>query len=131
MQRILGRFSEICYALFRIVAGLLFACHGAQKLLGVLGGQKVELVSKMGLAGVIELVGGVLILIGLFASWAAFLASGEMAVAYFTVHAPQGFWPIQNGGELAALYAFAFLFVAAKGAGKLSVAAMVKKPNLG
>jgi putative oxidoreductase len=54
-----------------------------------------------------------------------------MAVAYFTVHAPQGFWPIQNGGELAALYAFAFLFVAAKGAGKLSVAAMVKKPNLG
>jgi putative oxidoreductase len=128
---ILGRFSETLYALFRIVAGLLFACHGAQKVLGAIGGQKMELVSKMGLAGVIELVGGVLILIGLFASWAAFLASGEMAVAYFTVHAPQGFWPIENGGELAALYAFAFLFVAAKGAGKLSVAAMLKKPKLG
>ncbi|MDX1632535.1 MAG: DoxX family protein, partial [Thermoanaerobaculia bacterium] len=104
--------------------------HGAQKLFGVLGGSRVELVSQMGLAGVIELGGGLLIAIGLFASWAAFLASGQMAVAYFMVHFPQGFWPIQNGGELAALYAFLFLFIAAHGAGKWSVASALKKPKL-
>lgn len=131
MHKLLGRFTEPFYAFFRIVAGFLFACHGAQKLLGVMGGSQVELVSKMGLAGAIELVGGVLILIGLFSSWAAFLASGEMAYAYFTVHASGGLWPIQNGGELAALYAFAFLFIAAKGAGKLSIASLLRKPKLG
>ena len=99
----------------RIVAGVLFACHGAQKLLGVFGGQKVVLLSKVGLAGVIELVGGLLIAAGFAVTPIAFLASGEMAYAYFTAHAPRAVVPIQNGGELAALFSFLFLYVAARG----------------
>lgn len=130
MKKFLSGWSEPIFALLRIVAGFLFACHGAQKLFGVLGGSQVELVSLMGLAGVIEFGGGVLIAIGLFASWAAFLASGQMAVAYFMAHFPEGFWPIQNGGELAALYSFLFLFIAAHGAGKWSVAQALKNPKL-
>ena len=89
MERVLGRFAGELYAFLRIVAGFLFACHGAQKLLGALGGQQVELASQMGLAGVIELVGGTLIAIGLFTSPVAFVASGEMAFAYFQAHAPK------------------------------------------
>lgn len=121
MEGILGRVAPQIYALLRIVAGLLFAVHGAQKLLGVLGGQQVPIMSQFGLAGVIELVGGLMIAAGVFASLAAFVASGEMAVAYFQAHAPKGFWPVQNGGELAALYCFLFLYVAARGNGTWSV----------
>jgi putative oxidoreductase len=121
MQRFLGRYSEIAYTLLRVVAGLLFAVHGAQKLFGVLGGQKMPLASLFGLAGVIELVGGLLIAIGLFTSWAAFIASGEMAVAYFMVHAKQGFWPVLNKGELAVVYCFLFLYIACRGGGRWSV----------
>ncbi len=77
--------------------------------------------SQMGLAGIIEVVGGALIAVGLFTSPVAFIASGEMAVAYFQAHAPRGFWPITNGGELAALYCFVFLYFAACGSGKLSI----------
>jgi putative oxidoreductase len=121
VDRILGRFAPYFYGLLRIVAGLLFACHGAQKLFGVLGGQQVQLASKFGLAGVIELVGGVLIAAGIFTSPLAFIASGEMAFAYFQPHAPRGLWPIQNGGELAVLYCFLFLYFAARGNGALSV----------
>jgi putative oxidoreductase len=101
----------------RIVVGFLFLCHGAQKLFGVLGGDRVALASVYGVAGVIELAAGLLVVIGLLTRWAAFVASGQMAVAYFTVHLPQGFWPIQNGGELAAMYAFVFLFIATHGDG--------------
>jgi putative oxidoreductase len=121
VERILGRFAPYFYGLLRIVAGLLFACHGAQKLFGVLGGQQVQLASKFGLAGVIELVGGLLIAAGIFTSPLAFIASGEMAFAYFQAHAPRGWWPIQNGGELAVLYCFLFLYFAARGNGALSV----------
>jgi putative oxidoreductase len=121
MQKVLGRYSPYFYALLRIVAGLAFAQHGAQKLFGVLGGTAVELMSQRGLAGVIEFVGGILIAIGLFTSPIAFLASGQMAVAYFQAHAPRAFWPIQNGGELAMLFCFVFLYFAATGSGKLSV----------
>ena len=121
MQRFLGRYAEIAYALLRVVAGLLFAVHGAQKVFGVLGGTKMPLASMAGLAGVIELVAGLLIAIGLFASWAAFIASGEMAVAYFMVHARQGFWPHLNQGELAVLYCFIFLYVACRGGGRYGV----------
>jgi putative oxidoreductase len=121
MERILGRFTPQIYALMRIVVAVLFACHGAQKLLGVLGGTQVPLASMMGLAGVIELVGGLLIAIGLFTSYAATLASGEMAAAYFMAHAPRGGAPIQNGGELAVLYCFVFFYIAAHGAGVWSV----------
>jgi putative oxidoreductase len=121
MDAILGRFAPHFYALLRIVAGLLFACHGAQKLFGVLGGHQMPLISQMGLAGVIEFGGGLLIAVGFFASVAAIIACGEMAYAYFTVHAPKGTFPIQNAGELAVLYCFLFLYVAARGNGILSV----------
>jgi putative oxidoreductase len=121
MERYLGRYSEALYAALRVIAGLMFAVHGAQKVLGEFGGQKAPLASLFGLAGLIELVGGVLIAIGLFTSWAAFIASGEMAVAYFKVHAPQGALPIQNQGELAVLYCFVFLYVAARGTGRYGV----------
>ncbi len=87
MQKWLGPYSPYLYALLRIVAGLAFAQHGAQKLFGLLGGTAVELTSQRGLAGVIEFVGGFLIAIGLFTSPVAFLASGQMAVAYFQAHA--------------------------------------------
>jgi putative oxidoreductase len=121
METILGRFAPYFYGLLRIVSGLLFACHGAQKLLGVLGGQQVALTSQFGLAGIIELVGGLMIAAGVFTSLIAFIASGEMAVAYFQAHAPRNLWPIQNGGELALLYCFLFLYFAARGNGALSV----------
>ena len=117
----LGQFEPHAYALLRIVSGLLFLFHGLQKLFGMYGGQKVELVSQYGLAGVIELIGGALIMIGLAAAPAAFVASGEMAVAYFLNHQPNGTWPIQNAGELAALYAFVFLYIATRGSGIWSV----------
>jgi putative oxidoreductase len=117
----LGRFEPYAYALLRIVAGLLFTFHGLQKLFGMYGGNAVELMTIPGLAGLIETVGGALIMIGIFASPAAFIASGEMAYAYFVMHQPKGTWPIQNGGELAALYAFIFLYISTRGSGIWSV----------
>ena len=127
MKTYLGKYSEYAFALMRIVAGLLFALHGAQKLFGVLGGSKVPLVSLYGAAGVIEFFGGLLIALGLLGCWAAFVASGEMAVAYFMGHFPKGFWPLQNGGELAALYCFVFLYIAARGSGIWSVDATLSR----
>jgi putative oxidoreductase len=124
MERLLGRYSPRAFALLRIFAGLMFMMHGTQKLFGWPGGEKVAHGSLMGLAGVIEVVCGALILIGLFGSIAAFIASGEMAAAYFMAHAGQGFWPIQNRGELAVLYCFLFLYVAAHGSGVWSVDAL-------
>jgi putative oxidoreductase len=121
MQKVLGRFAPYFYALLRLVAGLAFAQHGAQKLFGLLGGQAVELTSQRGLAGIIEFVGGIMIALGLFTSPVAFIAGGEMAWAYFQAHSPRGFWPIQNGGELAVLYCFIFLYFTAIGSGKLSI----------
>jgi putative oxidoreductase len=121
MKSLLGGFEAQTYALLRIVAGILFACHGVQKLFGALGGSEQPLVSLRGLAGLIELVGGALIAVGLYGSIAAFISSGEMAAAYFLSHAPRGFWPIVNRGELAALYCFLFLFMAARGSGIWSV----------
>jgi putative oxidoreductase len=117
----LARLSEPIYAVFRIVFGALFAFHGAQKLLGLFGGQVQQVGTMPWFAGVIELVCGVLIAIGLLAGLAAFLASGEMAAAYFMAHAPRATWPIQNQGELAVLYCFAFLYISARGAGALSI----------
>ena len=119
-MKALRRFEPYAYALLRIVAGLLFAFHGLQKF-GLLGGDMVPLASLLGAAAVIETVGGLLIMIGLAASPVAFICSGEMAYAYFTAHQPRGTWPIQNGGELAALYSFIFLYIATRGAGVLSV----------
>lgn len=125
-MRFLERFTEPCYALFRIVFGLLFACHGVQKVFGMLGGQKAG-VPLMIVGGWIELVAGILILVGFFAGIAAFIASGEMAVAYFMAHASGGFWPIVNHGELAVTYCFAFLYIAAKGSGIWSIDQLRRK----
>lgn len=118
---LLSRIEGPAYALLRIVSGLLFLFHGLQKLFGMYGGKVMPLMSQAGLAGVIELTAGVMIMIGLFTSIAAVIASGEMAAAYFIAHAPRGFWPIENGGELAVLYCFIFLFIAARGSGIWSV----------
>jgi putative oxidoreductase len=121
MQPPLARIAGPAYAAFRIVTGFLFAFHGAQKLFGAFGGQAQPLASMPGAAGVIELVCGVLVMVGVMAGIAAFLASGEMAVAYFLAHAPKGLWPIENQGELAVLYCFAFFYIAARGAGMWSL----------
>jgi putative oxidoreductase len=123
MDRTMSKYAPYLYVLLRVVAGLLFACRGAQKLFGVFGGiggppgTSMPLFSLMGLAGGIELVGGLLIALGVLTSLVAFIASGEMAFAYFMQHFPRGFWPIQNGGELAVLYCFLFLYIAANGVG--------------
>lgn len=113
-------------AVLRIVVAYLFLQHGTAKLLHVphvAMFDQLQLFSLMGLAGVLELVGGILLLIGLFTRETAFLLSGEMAVAYFMAHAPQGNFPFPmlNGGEGAVLYCFIFLFFAAAGAGAWSV----------
>jgi putative oxidoreductase len=126
MDRYLGRYSEYVYAILRIIVGLLFASHGGQKVLGLFGGMggngsAVEALTLMWWVGMIELVGGLLVAIGLLTGWAAFLCSGLMAFAYFIAHAPQGFFPIVNKGEPAVVYCFLFLYIAAHGSGPLSV----------
>lgn len=120
----LARWSEEIYALTRILFGLLFLCHGLQKILGVFGGAPAGMpMALLYSAGAIELVGGALIALGLFAGPAAFVCSGEMAVAYFLVHQPRGLVPIENHGELAILNCWFFLLVAAKGPGIWSLRA--------
>jgi putative oxidoreductase len=121
-----SRFIEITYALLRFFAGVLLACHGAQKLFGVLGGQVADS-ALMKFGGVIEFAGGLLIAVGLLTSWAAFFASGMMATAYFMAHAPNHFLPIINKGELAVVYAFLFLFICAHGGGRFSLDAMIRR----
>jgi putative oxidoreductase len=115
------------YALLRIVTGFLFLFHGLQKVFGLYGGQVQQIGSLPWIAGAIEFAGGVLVMVGLFTAITAFICSGEMAVAYFMAHFPQGFWPVQNQGELAALYAFVFLYIAARGGGPLSLDRMIRK----
>jgi len=115
--------ADKIYALMRIFVGLLFMQHGLQKLFGVLvkgDPQPMPPFIQYG-AGAIELIGGALVAIGLFSAPAAFLCSGTMAVGYFMVHAPQGFFPVLNGGELAALYCWVFFVIAAQGSGIWSV----------
>ena len=116
------------FTLLRVVTALMYMQHGVQKLFGWLGGRQVDtLVSQFGLAGVLEAFGGLLILLGLFTRPVAFLLSGEMAVAYFQMHAPNAFWPIANRGELPALYCFIYLFFAAWGAGPYSLDAWLRR----
>lgn len=136
MDRILAPYRDTIYALLRGAAGFLFLCHGAQKVLGMLGGfggtGDPAPFGLLWLAGLIELVGGTLVLIGLFTSWTAFICSGQMAVAYFMAHQfgdrHEGLLPIQNQGELAALYAWLFLYIAARGSGPISVDAARSAP---
>ncbi len=132
MEKWLGPWAAQIHAVTRILAGIMFACHGAQKLFGAFGGVRGEMPAPMlYTAGGIEFFGGLLLAVGLYTSWAAFLASGQMAAAYFLAHWPaagperfpgQGtFWPITNGGELAILYCWVFLGYAAMGAGTWSL----------
>jgi putative oxidoreductase len=108
-------------SILRIVAGFLILCHGLQKLFGMLGGHKMPLASLLGVASVIETVGGILIIAGLFTRVTAFILCGEMAVAYFHAHAPRGAFPIRNGGEIAVLNCFVFLYFIFAGGGPLSL----------
>jgi putative oxidoreductase len=119
------RATEIIHAVARVVIGLLFACHGAQKLFGAFDGTKVTQ-PLMIVGGVIEFAGGLLIALGLMTRLAAILASGMMAVAYFMAHAPSGFWPIQNKGELAVVYSFVFLLFTAIGGGRYSLDHLIR-----
>ncbi|QGM98893.1 DoxX family protein [Methylocystis parvus] len=116
------RYSPHVQGLLRIATALLFLQHGTAKLFGFPHVfDNVRLMSLMGAAGVLELVGGALLLVGLFTRPVAFLLSGEMAVAYFFFHAQEALWPILNKGELAALYCFVFLFFSAAGPGKFAL----------
>jgi len=134
MERFLGKYEPYIYALLRIVTGFLFVWHGSQKLLGFPpqqvppGSAPQSLSPMMAIAGAIELVGGILIMIGLFAGIAAFLSSGLMAVAYFMAHfSMQAFLPLQNRGELAVLYCFVFLYIASRGSGVWSVDSLMNR----
>jgi putative oxidoreductase len=112
---------EIPYAVLRVIAGLLFLCHGLQKLFGWFGGHRVALDSQLGLAGLIETTAGVLIAVGLFTVVAAAVAAVEMVAAFIVAHAPRGGLPIQNGGELALLYCAIFIYMAVRGDGRFSI----------
>jgi putative oxidoreductase len=122
MARFMKRFEGPVYAGLRILAGLLFMQHGLQKIFGMFGGAPAQLPEPARWAGgAIELVGGALIALGLSTRWAAFVCSGMMAVAYFMAHAPQDLFPILNHGELAILYCWIFLLIAARGSGAFSL----------
>jgi putative oxidoreductase len=122
MLRFLRRFEPESYAALRIVTGFLFLWHGAQKLFGFPAPPRAGTPDWILYgAGSIELVGGLLVMIGLYTRPAAFVSSGTMAVAYWYAHGPRGLLPLTNGGELAALYCFVFLFIACRGGGRWSV----------
>ena len=122
MNTFLANWAPILLSILRIVTGFLFIEHGTQKwLLFPAGTARASLESMSGIAGLLELVGGALIIVGLFTRPVALVLSGLMAFAYFIAHAPQGFWPLLNKGELAVLYCFVFLYLAAAGGGPWSL----------
>ncbi len=119
-------------SVLRAVAGLLFMQHGLQKVFGMLGKEAVPLATQAGVGGLIELVGGALLLVGLLTRPIAFICAGTMAVAYFQFHEGyKVFWPVLNKGELAALYCFVFLFLSVAGAGPWSLDAVLSKKREG
>jgi len=123
--------ESIAYTLLRVVAGWLFFQAGATKILGWFGGVPPGVTIAVGshawIGGMLEMIGGLLILIGLFTRPAAFIVSGEMAVAYFQFHQPNGTWPHQNQGTAAVLFCFIFLYMSAKGGGEYSLDAFLRK----
>ena len=123
----LSNLRPYALSVLRIVAGFLFLQHGLQKLFGMLGGSVQQFGTLSHLAGLIEGVGGLLIMLGLFTRPVAFVCSGQMAFAYFMSHASRGFWPIVNRGELAALYCFVFLYLALAGPGPLSLDRLLRR----
>jgi putative oxidoreductase len=117
-------------SVLRIITAFLFIAHGAQKLFGFLappGAPTPSLTSQIGIGGILEFFGGLLLLVGLFTRPVAFILSGMMAVAYFQMHAPGGFWPLQNKGELAVLYCFVFLFFSVAGGGEWSLDRLLRR----
>ncbi|MBI3941134.1 MAG: DoxX family protein [Acidobacteria bacterium] len=122
------RHVELLTAL-RIVAGFIFWEHGAQKLFGFPTGNPMAFLTLVWFAGVIEFFGGLAITLGLFTRAVAFLAAGEMAVAYWTQHSPRGFWPVENMGERAALFCFIWLYISAAGGGKLQLGNLLGKKS--
>lgn len=127
-----AKFQNHAHGLMRIVIGFLFFTHGAQKLFGWFGAEgTAELLSRFGLAGILETVGGLLIMLGLFVRPVALILSGQMAVAYFWMHLPNGWWPWANRGELAALYSWVFLFLATAGGGSFSLDTVLKSGKEG
>lgn len=117
-------------SVLRIITAFLFIAHGAQKLFGFLappGAQTPPLFGLIGIGGILEFFGGLLLLVGLFTRPVAFILSGLMAVAYFMEHAPQGFWPLQNKGELAVLYCFVFLYLSVAGGGEWSLDRLLRR----
>ncbi len=124
----MAKWTPSLLSLLRMVSGFLFLMHGMQKLFGFpapIPAFAAGLPPLMLAAGIIELVGGIFLLAGLVTRPVAFVLSGEMAAAYFNAHFPQGFWPLLNGGELAVLYCFLFLFIAAAGPGPVSLDALL------
>ncbi|UCD23384.1 MAG: DoxX family protein [Gemmatimonadota bacterium] len=119
---LLKQYQAEIHGLVRIVVGFLFMTHGGQKLFGWFGAESsAQLMSEFGLAGVLEFFGGLMIMLGWLTGPVAFVLAGQMAVAYFWKHVPRGFWPWQNGGELAVLYSWVFLFFATLGSGSFSI----------
>ena len=129
MNSVIAIWTPRLLSVLRIVAGFLFMAHGTQKWLGfpVPRASPTVLWSLSGVAGLLELVGGFLLLLGLFTRPVAFVLSGLMAFAYFIAHAPQDFWPIVNRGELSVLYCFLFLYLAAAGGGPWSVDSWLRR----
>ena len=123
--------ASTTHAVLRIGVALLFLMHGLQKIFGMFGGKTVALGSLMGVAGLLELVGGLLLLVGLWTRPVAVVLAAEMVMAFFIAHVPRGGWPIQNGGELPLLYALAFVFFAGNGAGAASVDSGLRGRRLG
>jgi putative oxidoreductase len=116
-MKFLDHYSKYSYAIFRIVIGFMFLCHGTQKLFGLPIDFPYPLNAMTTSAGFIELAAGALIIVGFYSRYAAFIASGTMAVAYWMVHGLNNPFPIANGGEITAFYCFAFLYIATKGPG--------------
>jgi len=130
MTETMAAWAPRALSVLRIITGLMIIEHGMAKLLGwpvVAAFANLKLFSLLGLAGTLELVGGALLIIGLFTQPVAFILSGEMAVAYFMVHAPRSFFPLINGGSLAIIYCFACLYLSTAGGGPWSVDATMKK----
>ena len=129
---ILSKWSEEILSALRIVAAFMFIQHGTQKLFGfpveARGAYELMTLSP-GLAGLLEVILGPLLLVGIFTRQIAFVLSGFMAFAYFMAHAPRGFWTLANGGDAAVLYCFVFLYIAAVGGGKWSLDTLLRRPG--
>ncbi len=127
------RLVPVAYLMLRLAAGLMFFQTGAMKIFGWFGGMPgangatASLTTQVGIGGLLEVVGGILIMLGLFTRISGFILSGEMAVAYWQFHAPNGAWPVLNGGVSAALYCFVFLFMAAYGGGEFSIDTLIRR----